>query len=74
MHAPETTPTSDTEALPRAPRLDRAAIAEILASGRRLLVQGGMGIHASDGLAGDRFGFSAGLGGDNLAVPGHLMA
>jgi len=28
------------------PRLDRAAIAEIVASGRRLLVQGGMGIHA----------------------------
>jgi nitronate monooxygenase len=37
---------------PPAPRLDRAAIAEILASGRRLLVQGGMGIHASDGVAG----------------------
>src|SRR6266542_2801208 len=35
-----------------APRLDRAAIAAILASGRRLLVQGGMGIHASDGIAG----------------------
>jgi len=35
-----------------APRLDRAAIAEIVASGRRLLVQGGMGIHASDGVAG----------------------
>ena len=52
MLAPETTPTSEAEALPRAPRLDRAAISEILASGRRLLVQGGMGIHASDGLAG----------------------
>jgi NAD(P)H-dependent flavin oxidoreductase YrpB (nitropropane dioxygenase family) len=35
-----------------APKLDRAAIAAIVASGRRLLVQGGMGIHASDGLAG----------------------
>jgi NAD(P)H-dependent flavin oxidoreductase YrpB (nitropropane dioxygenase family) len=35
-----------------APALDRAAIAAILASGRRLLVQGGMGIHASDGIAG----------------------
>jgi NAD(P)H-dependent flavin oxidoreductase YrpB (nitropropane dioxygenase family) len=35
-----------------APRLDRAAIAAIVASGRRLLVQGGMGIHASDGIAG----------------------
>jgi len=34
------------------PRLDRAAIASVLASGRRLLVQGAMGIHASDGLAG----------------------
>ena len=36
----------------RAPRLDRAAIEEVLRSGRRLLVQGAMGIHASDGLAG----------------------
>jgi nitronate monooxygenase len=35
-----------------APKLDRAAIAAIVASGRRLLVQGGMGIHASDGLTG----------------------
>src|SRR5512134_2258315 len=35
-----------------APKLDRAAIAEIVRSGRRLLVQGGMGIHASDGLSG----------------------
>ena len=35
-----------------APKLDRAAIAAVAASGRRLLVQGGMGIHASDGLAG----------------------
>jgi NAD(P)H-dependent flavin oxidoreductase YrpB (nitropropane dioxygenase family) len=35
-----------------APRLDRAAIEAIVASGRRLLVQGGMGIHASDGLSG----------------------
>src|SRR5512137_323531 len=33
-------------------RLDRAAIEAIVASGRRLLVQGGMGVHASDGLAG----------------------
>jgi NAD(P)H-dependent flavin oxidoreductase YrpB (nitropropane dioxygenase family) len=32
--------------------LDRAAIAAVLGSGRRLLVQGAMGIHASDGLAG----------------------
>jgi len=34
------------------PRLDRAAIDAIVRSGRRLLVQGGMGIHASDGLSG----------------------
>src|SRR5512138_2123906 len=34
------------------PRLDRAAIEAIVGSGRRLLVQGGMGVHASDGLAG----------------------
>jgi NAD(P)H-dependent flavin oxidoreductase YrpB (nitropropane dioxygenase family) len=34
------------------PPLDRAAIAAVLRSGRRLLVQGGMGIHASDGLSG----------------------
>jgi nitronate monooxygenase len=38
--------------LPPLARLDRAAIEAIVASGRRLLVQGGMGIHASDGLAG----------------------
>jgi nitronate monooxygenase len=37
---------------PAAPRLDRGAIAAIVGSGRRLLVQGGMGIHASDGIAG----------------------
>jgi hypothetical protein len=35
-----------------APKLDRTAIRAILATGKRLLVQGGMGIHASDGLAG----------------------
>lgn len=46
------TPLAPETALPRAPRLDRAAIVEIVRSGRRLLVQGGMGIHASDGLAG----------------------
>jgi NAD(P)H-dependent flavin oxidoreductase YrpB (nitropropane dioxygenase family) len=34
------------------PPLDRAAVEGIVASGRRLLVQGGMGIHASDGLSG----------------------
>jgi NAD(P)H-dependent flavin oxidoreductase YrpB (nitropropane dioxygenase family) len=37
---------------PPAPPLDRAAIRAIVASGRRLLVQGGMGINASDGIAG----------------------
>ena len=36
----------------RAPRLDRRAIEEVVRSGKRLLVQGAMGIHASDGLAG----------------------
>ena len=36
----------------RAPALDRAVIAGIVRSGKRLLVQGAMGIHASDGLAG----------------------
>ena len=33
-------------------RLDRSTIEGIVASGRRLLIQGGMGIHASDGLSG----------------------
>ena len=42
----------DVSQLPPLARLDRAAIESIVASGRRLLVQGGMGIHASDGLAG----------------------
>ena len=32
--------------------LDRRAIEAVVASGRALLVQGGMGLHASDGLAG----------------------
>jgi NAD(P)H-dependent flavin oxidoreductase YrpB (nitropropane dioxygenase family) len=34
------------------PRLDRAAIEALVRAGKRLLVQGGMGINASDGLAG----------------------
>ncbi len=38
--------------LPPLARLDRAAVQAIVASGRRLLVQGAMGVHASDGLAG----------------------
>lgn len=37
---------------PAFPPLDRAAIQAVVRSGRRLLVQGGMGIHASDGLSG----------------------
>ncbi len=48
-----TTPPPQPEpALPPAPKLTRGVIREILATGRRLLVQGGMGLHASDGLAG----------------------
>ncbi len=39
-------------AQPHSPRLDRTAIQAIVRSGRRLLVQGAMGIHASDGLSG----------------------
>jgi hypothetical protein len=34
------------------PALDRSTIESIVASGRALLVQGGVGLHASDGLAG----------------------
>ncbi|MGB8932516.1 MAG: nitronate monooxygenase [Anaeromyxobacteraceae bacterium] len=45
-------PTENDPALMPSPPLDRAAIESIVASGRRLLVQGGMGIHASDGLSG----------------------
>jgi nitronate monooxygenase len=40
------------EAVVPAPKLDRHAIADVLRGGRRLLVQGAMGIHASDGLSG----------------------
>ena len=36
----------------RAPKLDRHAIEQVVRSGKRLLVQGAMGIHASDGLSG----------------------
>jgi nitronate monooxygenase len=39
------------ELLPLAP-LDRRAIEAVVASGKRLLVQGAMGIHASDGVTG----------------------
>ncbi len=47
----DSTPTVHAEPT-SSPRLDRPAIEAILRSGRRLLVQGGMGIHASDGLSG----------------------
>jgi NAD(P)H-dependent flavin oxidoreductase YrpB (nitropropane dioxygenase family) len=50
--AVESTVTPLEEARRRAPRLDRRAIEEVVRSGRRLLVQGAMGIHASDGLSG----------------------
>ncbi len=40
-----------TEPLPLG-RLDRATIKQLVEGGKRLLVQGGMGIHASDGLSG----------------------
>jgi nitronate monooxygenase len=43
---------TDTTVRPRGAKLDRHAIEEVVRSGKRLLVQGAMGIHASDGLAG----------------------
>jgi nitronate monooxygenase len=52
------TPPTDAEVAPleatrqRSPRLTAAAIEAIVGSGRRLLVQGAMGVHASDGLSG----------------------
>jgi nitronate monooxygenase len=49
--AAEATVNPVAEPLPLG-RLDRATIQGITGSGRRLLVQGGMGIHASDGLSG----------------------
>jgi nitronate monooxygenase len=51
MTPPLTVVPTVAELPPLAP-LDRAAVAAVLQSGRRLLVQGAMGIHASDGLAG----------------------
>ncbi len=54
-HAPAT-PSPGASSTGRAgapaPRLDRTAIEAVVRSGKRLLVQGAMGIHASDGLAG----------------------
>ncbi|MFL5260959.1 MAG: NAD(P)H-dependent flavin oxidoreductase [Anaeromyxobacteraceae bacterium] len=52
------TPPTDAEItsvdapLQRSPQLTRDAIEAVLRSGRRLLVQGAMGVHASDGLSG----------------------
>jgi len=43
---------ADPVSAPPLAKLDRAAIEAIRASGRHLLVQGAMGIHASDGLSG----------------------
>ena len=48
----EPSAASRGEARARAPKLDRQAIQQVVGSGKRLLVQGAMGIHASDGLAG----------------------
>jgi NAD(P)H-dependent flavin oxidoreductase YrpB (nitropropane dioxygenase family) len=45
------TPSGVSEPAPLS-RLDRAALESLVRSGRRLLVQGAMGIHASDGLSG----------------------
>lgn len=47
---PSVPPTEDVRR--RGTRLDRLAIEQVVRSGKRLLVQGAMGIHASDGLAG----------------------
>jgi NAD(P)H-dependent flavin oxidoreductase YrpB (nitropropane dioxygenase family) len=52
QHTPDTSVSSLEEVRRRAPRLTRATIEDIVRSGRRLLVQGAMGIHASDGLSG----------------------
>ncbi|WP_242356453.1 MULTISPECIES: NAD(P)H-dependent flavin oxidoreductase [Anaeromyxobacter] len=51
MSATPASPHAEQTSAPL-PRLDRQTIAEIVRSGRRLLVQGGMGINASDGLSG----------------------
>ena len=63
-----------------APKLDRTAIRAILGTGKRLLVQGGMGIHASDGLAGKMAGIRSrrfvGVGTISAVIktPEHLRA
>lgn len=48
----DATPVHPEENAAPFPRLDRAAIEALVRAGKRLLVQGGMGINASDGLAG----------------------
>ncbi len=53
-----------------APKLDRAAVEAIVAGGQRLLVQGAMGINASDGLAGR----VAAIGGPRLVGVGTISA
>jgi NAD(P)H-dependent flavin oxidoreductase YrpB (nitropropane dioxygenase family) len=52
MPLADVTPLRGEETSPTSPPLDRAAIEAVVRSGRRLLVQGAMGIHASDGLSG----------------------
>ncbi|MFO0582516.1 MAG: nitronate monooxygenase [Anaeromyxobacter sp.] len=52
MTPPATSAAVSAAPVTGAPRLTAATIREIVASGRHLLVQGGMGLHASDGLAG----------------------
>ncbi len=57
MERAESTPTESSvtsmeDVRRRAPKLDRHAIEQVVRSGKRLLVQGAMGIHASDGLSG----------------------
>jgi NAD(P)H-dependent flavin oxidoreductase YrpB (nitropropane dioxygenase family) len=49
---PPATATAERVAPSGAPKLTAAVIRDVVASGRHLLVQGGMGLHASDGLAG----------------------
>ncbi len=52
METGSLTPLATEGAIAPSPPLDRAAIEGIVRAGRRLLVQGAMGIHASDGLSG----------------------
>ncbi|HTP49760.1 MAG TPA: nitronate monooxygenase [Anaeromyxobacteraceae bacterium] len=79
-HSLECPDAAPVERLAPAPKLSRAAIADVVGSGKRLLVQGGMGIHASDGLAGkvaavrsDRF-VGVGTVSAVIKTPEHLRA